>query len=59
MFIRTQISLKGFAKDIKQQVVTLKNVVQLAKFKFPHLSLYNSVPIILGTVYSCGLYVIF
>jgi ribosomal protein L11 len=55
MFAKKYIFLQGFSKNIKKPVITLKNVVQLARFKFPHLSLQNSVPIIMGTVYSCNL----
>jgi hypothetical protein len=58
MLVRTHITLHGFSKHIKKQVISIKNIIQLAKFKFPQLSLQCSVPIVLGTVNSCGLLVI-
>lgn len=45
-------------KEIKKLCISLKNVIQLAKFKFPFLLLENAIPIILGSINSCGLLVI-
>jgi ribosomal protein L11 len=43
----------------KEYCITLKNVIQLALFKFPTLSLQKSLPIILGTVISSKLVIVF
>jgi ribosomal protein L11 len=59
MLVHQQRSIKYLSKDITQQAISLKNVVQLAKLKFPYKSLELSIPIILGTVNSCKLTVIF
>lgn len=59
MLVHHQRTIKYLSKDITQQAISLKNVVQLAKLKFPDKSLEISIPIILGTVNSCKLTVIF
>jgi ribosomal protein L11 len=52
-------SLKFIDKNRKHYFVILKDVIQLAILKFPHLSLQKSLPIIVGTVVSCGLFIVF
>jgi ribosomal protein L11 len=48
-----------FDKIKKKPVISLKNVIQLCLLKFPKISLLKSFPVILGTVNTCGLTIIF
>jgi len=34
-------------------IISLRNIIQLAKFKFPDMDLRNSLPVILGSTNSC------
>lgn len=43
----------------KQALVSLKDVIQLCLLKFPSFSLKKSFPIILGTLKTCNLLIIF
>lgn len=43
----------------KQALVSLRDVIQLCLLKFPSFSLKKSFPIILGTLKSCDLFIIF
>src|SRR5690606_29748666 len=59
------ISLLKFERIVKvsgkkrvENCILLRSVVQLAKFKFPYLSLNFSVPIICGSVLSAGLKIV-
>jgi large subunit ribosomal protein L11 len=56
MFVKVQ-PLGGFSKVSKgvKNFISLKNVVQVAMFKFPYLDLRLSVPVILGSLNSCNL----
>jgi ribosomal protein L11 len=36
-------------------IIGLKDIVQVALFKFPEMSLVDSVPMVIGTLHSCGL----
>ncbi len=52
MFVKLKINM-DFTLKIKKGVkntISLKNVVQLAKFKFPNLALHESIPVIIGSV---------
>lgn len=57
-FLKIQQTLLISNKKIKKNIVFLKDLVQLAKFKFPELPLFNSVPIILGSVNSCSILIL-
>lgn len=57
-FLKVQQNLFINNKKLKKNVIFLKDLVQLAKFKFPELSLLNSIPIILGSVNSCSILVL-
>jgi ribosomal protein L11 len=58
MFVKTQKRLNvGFNKE-GLNIISLKDVVQLAKYKFPNMHLVNSLPIILGSVNSGKLKVV-
>ena len=57
-FLKVQQILLISNKKIKKNVIFLKDLVQLAKFKFPELNLLNSIPIILGSVNSCSILVL-
>ena len=50
---------KPWDKYKKQGFVYLKDVIQLSLLKFPKTSLLKSFPVILGTLNTCGLLVIF
>jgi hypothetical protein len=52
MFVKEQQNLKIISKKIKgvQNFISLKNVVQIARFKFPNLDLSVSIPVILGSL---------
>jgi ribosomal protein L11 len=52
MFVKVQqsvIILSKFNRGVKN-FISLKNVVQIAKFKFPNLDLSISIPVILGSL---------
>jgi large subunit ribosomal protein L11 len=56
------ISLLRFDRTIKksghnflEHCISLPSVIQLSLFKFPHLALKRSLPIIMGSVVSAGL----
>jgi ribosomal protein L11 len=55
-FIKT---VKSLDNGKKQYLVSLKNVIQLALFKFPNVSLLKTLPVVLGSVNSCGLFIYF
>lgn len=57
-FLKVQQNLFISNKKIKKNVVFLKDIVQLAKLKFPELSIFNSIPIILGSANSCSILVL-
>lgn len=57
-FLKVQQVLLISNKKIKKNVIFLKDLVQLAKLKFPELNLLNSIPIILGSVNSCSILVL-
>jgi len=60
MFVKVQqsvIILSKFNRGVKN-FISLKNVVQIAKFKFPNLDLSISIPVILGSLNSCNLKVL-
>jgi len=67
VFLPTSSYILTFVKFLKQisilkkQVyyITLKDVIQLALFKFPSISLQKSLPIIIGTVHSSKLVIVF
>ena len=56
--LRTQFIIRVNSKDVKKPSVSLKNLVQLAKFKFPYLSLYRAMCLVLGSARSCGFIII-
>lgn len=56
-FLKYQRIIKLNSKEIKDNCISLKNLVQLAKFKFPHMAISNSILIVLGTVNSCKIVV--
>jgi ribosomal protein L11 len=58
-FLSFMKTVKVFNNGKKQFLVSLKNIIQLALFKFPELSLRRSFPIVLGSVSSCGLVIFF
>lgn len=57
-FLKVSLKIEGFNQNLKKNVVYLKDVIELAKFKFPNLNLANSIPIILGSVQSSSLLVL-
>lgn len=59
MFVKFQLLTKKPVKDLKKYLVSLKNIVSLAKLKFPTLYLKKSISIIFGSLTSCNLYVFF
>jgi hypothetical protein len=56
MFVKiaSDSGLKIKKKGLKN-FVSLRNVVQLAKFKFPNMNLRYSIPVVIGSVNSCGM----
>lgn len=56
MLMKIQITNK-LTKELINYI-TLKNVIQTSLLKFPALELEQSLPMVLGTVQSCGLFVI-
>jgi hypothetical protein len=61
-YILTFIKVLKPSKDKelnKKFHISLKNVIQLALFKFPVFSLEQSLPIIIGTVISSNLIIFF
>ena len=59
MFVKAQHALDiSRSKKGSKNFISLKNVVQLAKFKFPLLDLRLSVAIVLGSLNSCNLKVL-
>lgn len=57
--IKYQRIIKVHFKEIKENLISLKTLVQLAKFKFPNMSLLCSVRIILGSVNSSNIFISF
>ena len=55
MFVKQERWVLHSSKKVKENFISLKDVIQLAKLKFPDLSLKVSIPIIIGTVNSCHL----
>lgn len=60
MFVKLQKNSDKVLKKGAKNIISLKNVVQLAKFKFPYLSLHESIPVVIGSVILviCKLYVV-
>lgn len=56
-FLKIQQTLNISNKKLKKNIIFFKDLVQLALLKFPELSLFNSIPIILGSVNSCNILV--
>ena len=52
MLIKTQKKIEKSFNKKGLNIISLKNVVQLAKFKFPNMNLRNSLPIIIGSINS-------
>jgi ribosomal protein L11 len=52
MFVKEQQKAGLISKPNKifKNIISLKNVVQIAKFKFPNLDLSISIPVILGSL---------
>lgn len=52
MFVKEQQKLGLVSKSNKmfKNFISVKNVVQIAKFKFPNLELSISIPVILGSL---------
>lgn len=59
MFVKFQPLLKKSVKNLKKFLVSLQNLVSLAKLKFPNFFLKKSLPIIFGSLLSCRLYILF
>lgn len=59
MFVKLQVLAKKSAKNLKNILVSLQNLVSLAKLKFPNFFLHKSLPIIFGSLLSCRLYILF
>lgn len=57
MFIKLPKDIIKFSKKIIQFYIPLKDIVQLAMLKFPGIPLKITVPLILGTAFSCNLLV--
>lgn len=59
-YILSFIKKFHFSDKIKKQpLVSLKDVIQLCLLKFPSFPLQKSFPIILGTLKTCNLFIIF
>jgi large subunit ribosomal protein L11 len=52
MFVKTRKKLESGFNKTGINIISLKNVIQLAKYKFPKMNLRYSLPIILGSVNS-------
>jgi ribosomal protein L11 len=63
IFLPTSSYILTFIKNLKQGnkqfCISLRNIIQLALFKFPFFPLQQSLPIIIGTVISSKLLIIF
>ncbi len=53
-----EITSKFHGKDITEHCITLKAIVEIARFKLPQEAIKNAVPIVLGTATAAGLKVI-
>ena len=54
--LKHERTIKGKGgKEEVQMCIRLRQIVQLAKYRFPHMAIETSVPIILGSIKSCNL----
>lgn len=51
-------SIEG-SNDLIHKCITIDTVVQLALFRFPSISLEKTVPVVLGSIKSSGLYLLY
>jgi ribosomal protein L11 len=56
--LKFERSFLRHGKPVSVSCITAKNVVSLAKFKFPQLPLETSVPMVCGSVMSAGLKIV-
>jgi len=54
MFTKYQYILKIKHGEVRENYITLKNVIQLAKSKFPNMPISSSLRLVIGTIKSCN-----